>query len=271
MLARWIHPKALALTALAVMAANLAHPELLHYIHAAVYFLSGLLCLEVARDYDHRLMRLAWLLISGEAFSLSLPLPLGMPAVTSWVGLARQHQIGFVLVQLGLSSLIAGMLLMWWQLRRFGLGFHVLRRDWLAVGLILLAMTVFFGLSIQGGWISPLMAVARVLLFLAAAVSVLLNRFCRQMGGGEIARVIRFIIAYVATRCLMNMIFAVNESWAPVAREFEAVLKVVFPWIFLFGVYLRARVAVRAQAELARAVAANREAGGAHLGMDRSV
>ena len=38
----------------------------------------------------------------------------------------------------------------------------------------------------------PMMAGARVLLFLAAAVSVLLNRLCLQMGGGEFARVIRF-------------------------------------------------------------------------------
>lgn len=120
------------------------------------------------------------------------------------------------------------------------------------VALILIGMTLFFGLSKQGGWMFPMMAGARVLLFLATAVGVLLNRFCVQMGGGEIARVIRFIIAYVATRCLMNVVFALNKTWAPVALDFEALLNVIFPWIFLFGVTLRARVAVQAEADLAR-------------------
>lgn len=46
--------------------------------------------------------------------------------------------------------------------------------------------------------VSPMMPGVRLSPFLAAAVSVLLNRFCEQMGGGENARVIRFIIAYVA-------------------------------------------------------------------------
>ena len=47
----------------------------------------------------------------------------------------------------------------------------------------------------------------------------------------------------------MNLVFAVNKTWAPVAQDLEALLNVVFPRIFLFGVTLRARVAVRADAE----------------------
>ena len=78
---------------------------------------------------------------------------------------------------------------------RVGLGFKAVRRDW-AVGLILAGM--FLAFSWQGGWMSPMIAGARLSPFLTAAVSVLLNRFCEQMGGGENARVIRFIIAYVA-------------------------------------------------------------------------
>ena len=256
MLARWMNPVALAVAAVAAMSANVAMPELRPCIHTAAYLVAGLLCLEVARDYDHRLMRLSWLLFSGEAFVLAIHFPLAIPAVGAWLGAERRDLIALGLVQLGLTSLLAGMLVTWWQLRRFGLGFHVLRRDWVAVGLIITGMTAFFGLSMHGGWMFPMMAGARVLLFLAAAAGILLNRFCCQMGGGEIARVIRFIIAYVATRCFMNVVFAVNKTWAPVARELEDVLNVVFPWIFLFGVNLRARVTVRAEAELARAVTA---------------
>lgn len=90
-----------------------------------------------------------------------------------------------------------------------------MRRDW-AVGLILTGM--FLALSWQGGWIYPMMAGAPLSPFLAAAVSVLLNRFCEQMGGGENTRVIRFIIAYVATRCVIDLVFAVNRTWAPMAK-----------------------------------------------------
>ena len=252
MLARWINPVALAIVAVAAMAANLAMPELRPYVHSTVYFLAGLLCLEVARDYDHKLMRLSWVLFSGEAFLLALHFPLATPEVQDWLGVAQRDFVALVMVQIGLTSLLAGMVVTWWQLRQFGLGFHALRRDWAAVGLVLAGMAVFFGLSKQGGWMFPMMATARVSLFLAAAVGVLLNRFCQQMGGGEIARVIRFLIAYVATRCVMNVVFAVNKTWAPVARDLEELLNVVFPWIFLFGVTLRARVAVRADAELAR-------------------
>jgi hypothetical protein len=256
MLARRISPYVLAPVALLTMALDIALPELRPYTHSAVYFLAGLLCLEVANDYDHRLMRLSWMLFSGEAFILALHFPLGTPAVTAWLGETRREYVALAMVQMGLTSLLAGMVVTWWQLRRFGLGFHALRRDWAAVALILTGMAVFFALSVQGGWMFPMMASARVLLFLAAAVSVLLNRFCLQMGGGEIARVIRFFIAYVATRCAMNVLFAINKTWSPVAPELHNLLSVLFPWIFLFGVALRARVAVRAEVELARVAAA---------------
>jgi hypothetical protein len=253
MLAKCINPVALVLAAAVLMTVDLLRPELRVFTHSTVYFLSMLLCLEVARDYDHKLMRLSWLLFAGEPFFLAISFPLGIPGVVAWLGVAQRDDLALVMVQLGLTSLLAGMIVTWWQLRQFGLGFHALRRDWAAVAIILTGMAVFFGLSKQGGWMFPMMAGARVLLFLAAAVSVLLNRFCLQMGGGEIARVIRFFIAYVATRCVMNLVFAVNKTWAPVAQDLEALLNVVFPWIFLFGVTLRARVAVRAEAELARA------------------
>ena len=252
MLARWINPVFLGAVAASSIAANLAMPELRPYIHSAVYLLAGLLCVEIARDYDHKLMRLSWLLFSGEAFLLALHFPLATPAATAWLGVAPRDHLALAMVQMGLTSLLAGMVVTWWQLRQFGLGFHARGMDWAAVGAILTGMAVFFGLSWQGGWMSPMMAGARVLLFMAAAVSILLNRFCQQMGGGEIARVIRFIIAYVATRCVMNLVFAVNKTWAPVALELEDLFNVVFPWIFLFGVTLRARVAVRAEAELSR-------------------
>jgi hypothetical protein len=62
--ARWINPVVLAVAAAAAIAANLAMQELRPYIHAGVYLLAGLLCMEVARDYDHKLMRLSWLLFS---------------------------------------------------------------------------------------------------------------------------------------------------------------------------------------------------------------
>lgn len=258
MLARWINPVALAVVAVAAMAADLAVPLLKAPVHAAAYFVAGLLCLEVARDYDHKLMRLSWLLFSGEAFLLVVQFLLEANVASGWLGAAQRSDLQLAMVQLGLMSLLAGMVVTWWQLRQFGLGFHALARDWAAVGLILAGMVVFFGLSEQGGWMFPMMAGARVLLFLAAAVSVLLNRFCQQMGGGEIARVIRFIIAYVATRCVMNLVFAVNKTWAPVASDLEQFLNVAFPWIFLFGVTLRARVAVKAEAELARVAMAVR-------------
>ena len=252
MLAKWINPLALTVVAALAMTVDLVMPEMRIFIHSAVYFLSTLLCLEVARDYDHKLMRLSWLLFAGEPFVLGMSFPLGIPSVVAWMGIAHRDYFALMMVQLGLTSLLAGMIVTWWQLRQFGLGFHALRRDWAAVGLILIGMAVFFSLSKQGGWMFPMMAGARVLLFLAAAVSVLLNRFCQQMGGGEIARVIRFIIAYVATRCVMNLVMAVNRTWAPVAQDLEALLNVLFPWIFLLGVTLRARVAVRAEAELAK-------------------
>ncbi len=252
MIARWINPVALLTVAVVSAVAGLVFHEIRWLIHVAVYFLTWLLCLEIARDYDHKLMRLSWVLFSGEPFFLTFQFLIGTPAAAAWLGLERRGFLSLVLVQLGLTCLVAGMVVTWWQLRKFGLGFHALRRDWIAVVSILLAMVVFFALSKQGGWMFPMMASARIMLFLAAAMSVLLNRFCQQMGGGEIARVIRFFIAYVATRCVMNLVFAVNKTWAPVARELEDVLNSVFPWIFLFGVAMRARVAVRAEQELAK-------------------
>jgi hypothetical protein len=255
MLARWINPVALMAVGAVAMVVNLVDPHLRVYIHSVVYLIAGLLCLEIAFDYEHKLMRLSWIFFSGEAFLLAISFPLTTTSANELLANPNRSNVGLALVQLGLASLLAGMVVTWWQLRKFGLGFHALRRDWAAVAVIVAGMIVFFALSAHGGWMFPMMAGARILLFLAAALSVLLNRFCQQMGGGEIARVIRFLIAYVAIRCFMNIVFAVNQTWAPVARDLEEILNVVFPWVFLMGIVLRARVAVRAESELARLVA----------------
>lgn len=254
MLSRWLRPDVLLVVAILSIVANLAAPEVRPWSHAAVYALAGWLCIEVASDYDHRLMRLSWLLFSAEAWVLALHFPLFDPRVAGFFNIPADVYTGLPFVQVELACLLTGMALTWWQLRQFGLGFHALRRDWIGVAVILAGMVAFFTLSARGGWMFPLMAITRALLFLSACVAVLLNRFCQQMGGGEIARVFRFLIAYVATRCFMNVVFAMNKTLGPVARELEELLNVVFPWIFLFGVTLRARVAVRAKSELAIAL-----------------
>ena len=74
MLAKWINPVALAVLAAVAMTVDLLMPEMRIFIHSVVYFLSTLLCLEVARDYDHKLMRLVLATVCrrGRSFSQSV-------------------------------------------------------------------------------------------------------------------------------------------------------------------------------------------------------
>lgn len=258
MLSRCLNPRLVAIVSAAAIMLNLAIAQtaaaqwITPVSHAAAYLAAGLLCLEIARDYEHRLMRLSWILFSGEAFSLVAGFTIGTPLGAALLGPAGQAFTGLAFAEIGLLFLLAGMVVTWWQLRSFGLGFHAMPRDWAAVALILAGACAFFGISLTGGWMFPMMAEARLLLFLAAAVSVLLNRFCLQMGGGEIARVLRFLIAYVATRCVMNLLFAINKTYQPYLAWPELLLNLVFPWIFLCGIALRAHVEVRAAEELAQ-------------------
>lgn len=155
--------------------------------------------------------------------------------------------VALAMIHIGLLGLLGGMALTWWQLRRFGLGFHALPSDYIAVAMIIAALITFFALSHGGNWMIPMLASARTLLFLSAAVAVLLNRFCRQMGGGQIAGVIRFFILYVGVRCLVNMIFALNKIYAPLLDEPYLILDSSYPWIYLLAISLRAQVAVNAK------------------------
>jgi len=265
MLARWITPSTVSVLALASITGNLLlaysqHPAALAawpiaIVHLLAFLASGVLCLEVAQDHDEPLMRRAWFLFSGEAFAVAANFLVGTPAAGEWMGITLRANVGFAFVQAGLACLLGGMFATWWQLRALGLGFRILRRDYFAVGGVLFAMLVFFGLSYAGGWMRPLMASARILLFLSVAVGVLLNRYCAQMGGGQIGLVIRFIILYAGTRCLMNVIFAINQTYAPYLLFPEQLLNLVFPWILLYGVAVRAQVTVTSSRELHRLLA----------------
>jgi hypothetical protein len=244
MLGKWISPRVTIAAAVSVILAEIILPHLapgrfpsasaMSQPKAVAYFAGALLCLEIARDYDHRLMRLSWLLFSVEGIMLGLHFSY---PVQLFIALAEIH--------IGLLGLLAGMTLTWWQLRRFGLGFHSHRSDYGVIGLIAVAMLTFFGLSYGRGWMVPMLASARTLLFLSAIMAVLLNRFCQQMGGGEIARVIRLFILYVGIRCAMNVVFAVNKMYAPLLNEPYRLLDAVYPWVYLFAASVRAQVIVK--------------------------
>jgi hypothetical protein len=247
MLGRWITPKVTIAAAVSIIFVEilLRHFDgpvwgwFDRYARATAFYAGALLCLEVVRDYDHRLMRLSWLLFSVEGFMLAVHFTGVWPT-----------PVAIAFIHLGLLGLLGGMSVTWWQLRRFGLGFHARWPDYIAVGLIVAAMLTFFGLSYGRHWMHPMLASARTLLFLSAAVAVLLNRFCLQMGGGQIAGVFRFFILYVGVRCAVNVVFALNQIYTPLLDEPYRIIDSTYPWIYLLAVSLRAQVVVNGNRQL---------------------
>jgi hypothetical protein len=116
-------------------------------------------------------------------------------------------------------ALLLGVAAMCWAYHQVGLGFEIERRDWLMMGcaaaLLIALMTVREGLTeAQSPIITSryLQLSGLVLLALATAVSIVLQRMAMGMGGGRLAVALRVLTLYAFLRAALVLLGALHPE-----------------------------------------------------------
>lgn len=203
-----------------------------HYIAAHLIRLAlscvalGLACainLEIAEEYRNaRWLRLAWLALAANAGISVLrmiaesPLwQLSWPEYTLPIRGLLQH----LAIVPANFALLLGMAAMCWAYHQVGLGFEIERRDWLMMGgvaaLLIALMTVREGLTeAQSPIVTSryLQLSGLILLALATAVSIVLQRMAMGMGGGRLAAALRVLTLYALLRSALVLLGALHPE-----------------------------------------------------------
>ena len=232
--------------------------------------------LEISREYRNAFwLRIAWL-----ALALNATIFFFRPFVES--PLASQlapHEITRPLLGLWLHLLIipanicflVGVLSMWRAYHEVGLGFRIERRDYVGMaGVLLVFLPLYFFRANLTEAQSPyltsrmLQPVGLVLLASCAAVSLVLHRLAVQMGGGQLARALRWLTIYVLFRGVLVLLNATKPEipllgGPELARIFLEAGWQLIPWIAALAAASRAELTVRAARELEQRRAAKSE------------
>lgn len=186
----------------------------------------GLACainLEIAEEYRNaRWLRLAWLALAANAGISVLRIiaesPLwqrSWPEYDPWLQGLLQH----LAIVPANFALLLGVGAMCWVYHQVGLGFEIERRDWLMMGciatLLIALMTVREGLKEAQSPILTsryLQLSGLVLLALATAVSIVLQRMAMGMGGGRLATALRVLTFYAFLRAALVLLGALHPE-----------------------------------------------------------
>ena len=160
---------------------------------------------------------------------------------------------------------------MWRAYHKVGLGFRIELRDYAAMaGVLLLSLAVFMYrenlTEAQSPYLTSriLQPVGLILLSICAALSLGLQRLAVQMGGGQLARALRWLTLYVLVRGVLVLLNAARPEFVSVAGPW--VVRSVFdigwqlvPWIVVLAAACRAELTVKAARELEQRRAAKGE------------
>ncbi len=233
-------------------------------------------CLKIAGDYlDSSPMKLAWRLIAAHAaFAFLRHAYECLAVVTGWmtaypITLVTLRQIPLVI---SLILLAAGLIALWSSFAAIGIGlrFHV--ADYFLLGLILALVPLI--LSQQQGMVDSHSAYSFVrrlqsaspgLLAVPAAVSLVLHRISREIGGGQLAQSLRLLALFLLMR-MLSLFLSLFPDW-PILTVASRTTFWATPWMFLLAVFYRWQLTVSAS-ELARRyeVDPERELGSLKLG-----
>ena len=191
--------------------------------------------LEIAKEYRRTpLLHFAWLALAANAGISVIRMILEGPWLTLiWSEYDRslhgllQHQ---AIIPANLA-LLTGVIAMCLAYHRVGLGFEVTRRDYVFMAIsavILIALLVFReGLTeaespyLAGRYLQQF---GLFVLALIAAVCVLLHRMAIQMGGGQLANVLRLITFYAFSRSIIVLFTAVRPVFPAGTKPFLSCL-----------------------------------------------
>jgi len=186
----------------------------------------GMACamsLEIAAEYRNALwLRVAWLALAANAgFSVlrviaESPLwQLSWPEYTLPLRGLTRH----LAIVPANFALLLGVVAMCWAYHQVGLGFEIERRDWLTmsgIAALLIALITFReGLTeAQSPFASSryLQQSGLILLALASAVSIVLQRMAAKMGGGWLATALRLLTLFALLRVALVLLGALHPE-----------------------------------------------------------
>jgi hypothetical protein len=230
------------------------------------YALALALNLEIAAEYRHaRWLRIAWLALAANAGISIIRIIFESTLINLlWPGYTKGHLIG-LLQHLAIvpanTFLLLGLVAMWWAYTQVRLGFTIKRRDYLAIGglLLLIGGLMIFreGLSESR---SPyllsryLQLIGLVLLTVSAASSLVLHRMAMQMGGGQLAVALRFLTLYTLLRGVLVLILVLQRLDFIDLNRFQYLLNLLgwqaVPWIAALAAAYRVELTVHAAKKL---------------------
>jgi hypothetical protein len=237
------------------------------------YGLALALNLEIAAEYRQtRWLRVAWMAMAVNAGVSFVRIIIESPLIgqISQEGDPLRGLLQHLTIVPANISLLIGLGAMWWAYHQVGLGFTIERRDYAAIGGILLLTCVLLyfreGLSEAR---SPYLAsrilqlIGLVLLSLSAATGLVLHRMAMQMGGGKLAITLRFLTFYTLLRTVLVLIVALQRldltGHTEMPRFHDPVIELgwqVVPWIAALAAAYRAELIVQAAEKLAQQRAA---------------
>jgi hypothetical protein len=232
----------------------------------AAYSLALMACRHIANEYGRRSwFRAAWLLLFAcAAVSIFRYLFDNQVLEAFWRGYWRGQAITVlreVPSAFSLLLLAAGVLAMAGAILKTNLGFSLRRMDYLAIAaamtFLVLALILREDISavsrLQSAWTRGAQLTSHISLAIAAAGAIVLLRFSRQMGGGQLALAMGWLIAHIATRCLLIAVgpFESHLTLVPHLKMLEAALYDSTPWMFAVSAAYRMELMAHATEQAA--------------------
>lgn len=240
------------------------------------YAIAVKLNLEIAEEYRNTFwLRVAWLALAANAaiffFRPFIESPLA-PGIAP--GSLTRPLLGLWLHLLIIPAnicFLVGVLSMWRAYHEVGLGFKIELRDYAAMaGVLLVFLSLFvFRANLteaQSPYLTSriLQPVGLVFLSVCTAISLVLHRLAVQMGGGQLARALRWLTIYVLLRGVLVLLNAAKPEISLLggAGLVRLVLEAgwqLIPWIAVLAAASRAELTIRAARELEQRRAAKDE------------
>jgi hypothetical protein len=233
------------------------------------YALALALNLEIAAEYRQtRWLRVAWLALAGNAGVSIIRIAVESSLFNLvWPGYTHNPLWG-LLQHLAIvpanAFLLFGLLAMWWAYHQVGLGFSLEKRDYAAIGgilLLLISLMVFReGLSqarspyALSRW---LQLIGLALLSLSAAASLATHRMAMQMNGGKLAIALRLLTLYTLLRGVLVLVEAGQKMSLMDGQQVSGAYSVFMtlcwqsvPWVATLAAVYRAELTIHAAREL---------------------
>jgi hypothetical protein len=227
-------------------------------LHLVAYVLVLLFCLKIRSDYPApSAMRLAWVLMACcAAVSMVRHAFEFIAVLAGWIPGRVSTVVGFRQIPIALSLLFltGGLVAMWSSFAAIGLGMRFRASDLFTaaaiLGLVPWVLSTRSTLNDSSSvypLIRVLQAASPVLLAAPALVGLALHRISVEMGGGQLALSLRYLVVFLVFRlaALLVQFSPAIGTW-PLSAEVAQALFAAATWLFVLAVASRWHLTISA-------------------------